>query len=493
MPPIGGAPEILAPRGARYRRRRLVPHVRHARHGPRGRHQGLDPRHDRRDAAGAAQPHRRRAQVPARREAGAVQPGRIDQGPRRAAADRGGRARRQPAAGRHDHRADVGQHRHRPGDRRAAEGLSRDRGHAGQDVAREDRPAARVRGRGGHRADRRRARVAAVLLPRRRPPHRGDPGRVPAQPVPQPREPADALRDDRAGAVAPDRRASSPTSSRASAPAGRSPAWRATCASRTRTSSWSAPIPVGSIYSGDEVHPVPRRGRGRGLLAGRRTTRRWSTATCASPTATRSSRRAGSRRPRACCSAAPAGSRCTRRSRSRASIEDPEALVGGGPARRRPRVPLEDLQRHVDGLARHARAHRATAASATCCTPSRPPGEIPPLVVVETQQKVKDAIALLHEHRVSQLPVVSHSDPTHGRRLDRRARAAQARRRQPGDHGHADRRRDGAAVPGGRRRSTRCARPSSCCRGDRQALLVTEHGRPTGIVTRADLLEALVS
>ncbi len=29
--------------------------------------------------------------------------------------------------------------------------------------------------------------------------------------------------------------------------------------------------------------------------------------------------------------------------------------------------------------------------------------------------------------------------------------------------------------------------------GDRQALLVTEGGRPTGIVTRADLLEALVS
>ncbi|HZH24027.1 MAG TPA: CBS domain-containing protein, partial [Solirubrobacteraceae bacterium] len=29
--------------------------------------------------------------------------------------------------------------------------------------------------------------------------------------------------------------------------------------------------------------------------------------------------------------------------------------------------------------------------------------------------------------------------------------------------------------------------------GDRQALLVTERGRPTGIVTRADLLEALVS
>ena len=38
-------------------------------------------------------------------------------------------------------------------------------------------------------------------------------------------------------------------------------------------------------------------------------------------------------------------------------------------------------------------------------------GEIPPLVVVESRQPVKDVIALLHEHRVSQLPVVSHTDP----------------------------------------------------------------------------------
>ena len=37
-------------------------------------------------------------------------------------------------------------------------------------------------------------------------------------------------------------------------------------------------------------------------------------------------------------------------------------------------------------------------------------GEIPPFVTVQTHQKVKDAISLLHEHRVSQLPVVSASD-----------------------------------------------------------------------------------
>ena len=34
-------------------------------------------------------------------------------------------------------------------------------------------------------------------------------------------------------------------------------------------------------------------------------------------------------------------------------------------------------------------------------------GEIPPFVVVQTDQHVRDAITLLHEHSVSQLPVVS--------------------------------------------------------------------------------------
>ena len=37
--------------------------------------------------------------------------------------------------------------------------------------------------------------------------------------------------------------------------------------------------------------------------------------------------------------------------------------------------------------------------------------EIPPLLTVETHTKVRDAVALLHEHRVSQLPVVSGQDP----------------------------------------------------------------------------------
>ncbi len=41
----------------------------------------------------------------------------------------------------------------------------------------------------------------------------------------------------------------------------------------------------------------------------------------------------------------------------------------------------------------------------------RDAGEIPPLVTVETHHRVRDAVSLLHEHRVSQLPVVSPHDP----------------------------------------------------------------------------------
>src|SRR5215216_3850244 len=119
-------------------------------------------------------------------------------------------------------------------------------------------------------------------------------------------------------------------------------------------------------------------------------------------------------------------------------------------------------------------------------------GEIPPLVVVETQQKVKDAIALLHEHRVSQLPVVSHTDP---------ATVVGS----IGERGLLRHAADNPAIMGTSvvdvmeppfpavAASDPVREAVELLTGDRQALLVTERGRPTGIVTRADLLEALVS
>jgi cystathionine beta-synthase len=121
----------------------------------------------------------------------------------------------------------------------------------------------------------------------------------------------------------------------------------------------------------------------------------------------------------------------------------------------------------------------------------RAAGEIPPLVVVETRQRVRDAIALLHRHRVSQLPVVSHTDPF-------------AVVGSIGERGLLKHAADDPAIMGTpivdvmeppfpAVAATDPVREAvELLSGDRQALLVTDGGRPTGIVTRADLLEALV-
>jgi cystathionine beta-synthase len=122
----------------------------------------------------------------------------------------------------------------------------------------------------------------------------------------------------------------------------------------------------------------------------------------------------------------------------------------------------------------------------------RAAGEIPPLVVVETRQRVRDAIALLHEHRVSQLPVVSQSDPG-------------AVVGSIGERGLLKHAADDPGImvtpivdvmepPFPAVATTDPVREAvELLSGDRQALLVTDAGRPAGIVTRADLLEALVS
>ncbi len=119
-------------------------------------------------------------------------------------------------------------------------------------------------------------------------------------------------------------------------------------------------------------------------------------------------------------------------------------------------------------------------------------GEIPHFVVVQTGQKVRDAIALLHEHRVSQLPVVSAHDENSivgsvgERGLLKRAIGAPSLM----DLEIAEVMEDpfpAVSVTDSVREAV------ELLAGERQALTVTEHGRPMGIVTRADLLESLVS
>jgi cystathionine beta-synthase len=119
-------------------------------------------------------------------------------------------------------------------------------------------------------------------------------------------------------------------------------------------------------------------------------------------------------------------------------------------------------------------------------------GEIPPFVTVQTHQKVKDAISLLHEHRVSQLPVVSGSDAT---TVVGSVGERGLLKRALGDPGlMSSDIVDVMEPPFPAVSTTDPVREAvELLSGDRQALIVTEDGRPVGIVTRADLLESLVS
>ncbi len=122
----------------------------------------------------------------------------------------------------------------------------------------------------------------------------------------------------------------------------------------------------------------------------------------------------------------------------------------------------------------------------------REAGEIPSLVTVQTHYKVRDAVALLHEHRVSQLPVVCAHDP---------ATVVGA----IGERGLLKRAAENPAMLDAEIVEVMEA-PFAAVSiedpvrdavellvGDQQALLVTRDGRAEGLVTRTDLLEALAS
>ena len=221
----------------------------------------------------------------------------------------------------------------------------------------EDRPAARLRRRGHRRAHRRRARFPAVLLPRRRPADRGDPRRVPAEPVPQRREPRDALPHDRPRDLGADgredhaprrRRGDGRHGQRDRAlPQGDEPGDR----DRRRR-----PGRLDLLERGRP--PVPRRGRGRGLLA--RDVR------------PRDRRPLGHRlRPGQLPHDPPARARGGHphrrlgrargrgRPRGRGDDRRPRRAGRRDPPRRRAQLPLEDLQRRVDDAVRLPRARRA--------------------------------------------------------------------------------------------------------------------------------------
>ena len=119
-------------------------------------------------------------------------------------------------------------------------------------------------------------------------------------------------------------------------------------------------------------------------------------------------------------------------------------------------------------------------------------GEIPSLVTVETHQHVRDAVSLLHEHRVSQLPVISPHDPA---TIVGAVSERGLLKRSAADPSRLDAEIVEVMEPPFPAVSTEdpVREAVELLAGDQQALLVIDHGHPAGIVTRTDLLEALAS
>jgi cystathionine beta-synthase len=117
-------------------------------------------------------------------------------------------------------------------------------------------------------------------------------------------------------------------------------------------------------------------------------------------------------------------------------------------------------------------------------------GEIPPLLTVETHAKVRDAVSLLHEHRVSQLPVVSGHDP--------HTVVGSVSERGLLRHAMDDPALLGAEIVDVMEAPFPAVAAEDAVRevmellaDKREAVLVNMDGRATGILTRADLLESL--
>ena len=184
----------------------------------------LAARPGRQHAARPPRPDRQAARLPPAGQVRVPQRRRQREGPAGGGHGRRRREGRAPPARRDDRRTDVGQHRRRAGHRRRPAPLPLRVRHARQDGAGEDQAAAGLRRRGRGVPDGGGAVRPRLVLLGGQPPDRGDPRRLPAQPVPQPGEPGVAR------AHAPGRRSGarrpggSPTSWPASAPAARSAA-----------------------------------------------------------------------------------------------------------------------------------------------------------------------------------------------------------------------------------------------------------------------------
>ncbi len=110
----------------------------------------------------------------------------------------------------------------------------------------------------------------------------------------------------------------------------------------------------------------------------------------------------------------PAGRRLLRDGRGGGAQGRPRGRPGRrrrrAAAGRRPRLPVEDLQRRVDGALRLPAHRRARPRPWPTCCAART-ASMPPLVHVHPNETVRDAIDYMREYGVSQLPVLKAEPP----------------------------------------------------------------------------------
>src|SRR5687768_11810101 len=247
--------------------------------------------------------------------------------------------------------------------------------------------------------------------------------------------------------------------------------------------------PVGSIYSGDEVHPYLVEGVGEDFWPATydpsvvdryvRVSDRDSILTTRLLAETEGMLVGGS-----CGLAVHAALEVA------AEIDDPEAMVAvvlpdGG--RGYLSKIFNDTWMDQYGFLERGEAHVGDVLRAKTSA-----GEMPPFVVVQTRQTVRDAIVLLHQHGVSQLPVVSEHD--HESIVG-----------SVGERGLLKHAVDNPGVMGAEIAEVMEPPFPSVAAGDPvrdavellsgegQAITVADNGRSVGILTRADLLESLAS
>ena len=130
----------------------------------------------------------------------------------------------------------------------------------------------------------------------------------------------------------------------------------------------------------------------------------------------------------------------------------------------------------------------ATCASASCSPPAG--AEVPPLVYVNPDDTVREAIAAMHRHGVSQLPVCKNEPPFSAAEVSGAVDELElmdAAFRDPGVMEMAGREGDGPEAAHHRRRASRSRWPSRCSTRRRRCSC-SSGGRPLSILTRTDVL-----